>query len=73
MIMHNNNLTIDLKSKKDQHGNTFYIGKLRSPVLIDASKGIAFLVFTSESGSEQLQIAPMIDRNGEFDHENADD
>lgn len=57
--MSDKNITIDLKADKDRHGNTFYVGKIKAPVLIDCSQGAAFLVFISESGEEQLQIALM--------------
>jgi hypothetical protein len=54
-----NNLTIDLKAKQDKNGNTFYIGKLEGPVLIDCSEGAVFLIFISDVGGEQLQVASM--------------
>ena len=57
--MSNKNLTIDLKSRKDSAGNTYYVGKIEAPVLIDCSKGVVFLMFVSENGAEQLQIANM--------------
>jgi hypothetical protein len=67
--MSNNNLTLDLRPKQDKSGNTFYVGKLKCPALIDASKGVVFLIFTSDQGNEQMQIAPMIehDRDKNFD------
>jgi hypothetical protein len=63
--MTNNNLTIDLKSKKDRDGQTFYVGKLKTPMLIDCSKGVTFLVFVSDKGSEELQIAAMDSKDSE--------
>lgn len=57
--MSNKNLTIDLKAKLDKHGRTFYVGKIKAPVLIDCSQGATFLVFTSDVNDEQLQIALM--------------
>jgi hypothetical protein len=57
--MSNKNLTIDLKARKDIDGQTFYVGKLKGPVLIDCSEGAVFLIFVSDKGDEQLQIAPM--------------
>jgi len=57
--MSNNNLTIDLKARKDVDGQTFYVGKLKCPVMIDCSEGAVFLVFVSDKGDEQLQIATM--------------
>lgn len=57
--MSNKNLTIDLKARKDVDGQTFYVGKLKAPAMIDCSKGVVFLVFTADQGEEQLQIAAM--------------
>jgi hypothetical protein len=57
--MSNKNLTIDLKTRKDVDGQTFYVGKLKCPIMIDCSEGAVFLVFVSDKGEEQLQIAPM--------------
>lgn len=57
--MSNKNLMIDLKARKDKDGMTFYVGKLEGPFLIDCSKGAVFLVFVSDQGDEQLQIAAM--------------
>lgn len=64
--MSNKNITIDLKSRKDVDGEVFYVGKVEAPVLIDCSKGVVFLVFISDKGEEQLQIALMdVKNNGE--------
>ena len=57
--MSNKNLTIDLKGRKDVDGQIFYVGKLKCPINIDCSEGVVFLVFVSDKGEEQLQIAPM--------------
>jgi len=57
--MSSKNITIDLKAKLDTDGHTFYVGKVEAPVLIDCSKGATFLIFISDVGGEQLQIAPM--------------
>jgi hypothetical protein len=57
--MSNKNITIDLKARKDVDGRTFYVGKVKSPVLIDCKDGAVFLIFVSDQGEEQLQIAPM--------------
>lgn len=59
MSKNKNNLTIDLKAKQDFEGRTFYVGKIKAPVLIDASNGITFLCFIADQGCEQLQIAVM--------------
>ena len=52
------NVIIKLKERKDSEGRVYYIGKIASPVMIDCRDGAAFLVFLSEPGNEQLQIAP---------------
>jgi hypothetical protein len=57
--MSNKNVTIDLKARKDKDGMIFYVGKIKAPVLIDCSQGAVFLVFVSDQGDEQLQIALM--------------
>jgi hypothetical protein len=61
--MSNKNLTLDLKSRKDVDKNIFYVGKLKFPGTIDCSKGVVFLVFTSDQGEEQLQIGMMDDES----------
>lgn len=57
--MSNNNLTLDLKPRKDKDGAIFYVAKLKGPFKIDCKDGAVFLVFISDSGDEALQIAPM--------------
>lgn len=57
--MSNKNVTIDLKARKDKDGMIFYVGKVKAPMLIDCSQGVVFLVFVSDQGDEQLQIALM--------------
>ena len=57
--MSNNNLTIDLKKRKDKDGNIFYVGKLEFPGNIKCDEGVVFLIFVSDEGGEQLQIASM--------------
>jgi hypothetical protein len=57
--MPNKNVTLDLKARKDKDGMIFYVAKIKAPVLIDCSKGAVFLVFISDQGDEQLQIALM--------------
>lgn len=57
--MSNKNLTIDLKARKDVDGNTYYVAKLKAPILIDCKQGVVFLVFVSDPDNEALQIAPM--------------
>jgi hypothetical protein len=62
-----NNLMIDLKERKDQDGRVFYVGKLKAPANIDCREGVTFLVFISDVGEEQLQIAPYQDKDKEKD------
>lgn len=57
--MSNKNLTIRLTRKLDKSGQTFYIGKLKGDLTLNCKDGVAFLIFTSELDSEELQIAPM--------------
>lgn len=57
--MSSKNIVIDLKAKKDVDGQTFYVGKVKAPVLIDCKEGAVFLIFVSDKGEEQLQIALM--------------
>lgn len=56
------NLRIDLLPYEDKNQKTFYVGKLRGPFTIDCAAGVAFLIFISESGDEELQIAPLDDK-----------
>ncbi len=57
--MSNKNLIIELKARKDKHGKTFYVGKMKAPVLIDCKDGAVFLIYTSEENCEELQISLM--------------
>jgi hypothetical protein len=60
--MSNKNLRIDLEPREDSKGNIYYIGRLQVPLTIDFTQGLAILVFLSESGDEELQLA-MNDKN----------
>lgn len=57
-----NNMIVDLKARVDGDGQTFYVGKIKAPILIDCSQGAVFLVFVSDKGEEQIQVAMMDDR-----------
>lgn len=63
--MANNNIIIDLKARKDADGRIFYVGKMKAPVLIDCYHGATFLIFISDKGEEQLQIAPMDNKDAD--------
>lgn len=54
-----NNLIIELNKRQDRKKNAFYVGKIKAPIMIDCSKGVSFIVFISEEGVEQLQIAEL--------------
>lgn len=55
--MHINNLKIELAPRFDKDEEVYYIGRLKFPGSIDCSNGVTFLIFLSESGLEELQIA----------------
>ena len=53
-------VTVQLEKRKDNYGATFYVGKIRpTPLTIDCEKGVAFLIFTSIDGEEEMQISLM--------------
>jgi hypothetical protein len=60
--MSNSNLKIDLYERKDRNKKIFYVGKLKGDFNLNFSKGVSFLIFVSDNGDEQLQIAPMDSR-----------
>lgn len=60
--MSSSNLCIDLHARKDSEGNVYYVGKLKMDCLLNCKDGVAFLVFVSDKGNEQLQISSM-DKN----------
>ncbi len=55
--MSDSKFKIDLEKRIDSYGQTYYLGKLKAPVSIDCHDGVAFLVFISESGLEQIQVS----------------
>ncbi len=57
--MSNSNLKVDLYPRKDKDNNTYYVGKLRFNGNITFKDGMTFLIFVSDKGGEQLQLAPM--------------
>lgn len=57
--MSNSNLKVDLYPRKDKDKNVYYVGKLRFNGNITFKDGMAFLIFVSDEGNEQLQLAPM--------------
>lgn len=45
---------IELDSRNDRYGNTFYVGRRQSPDVLQFKKGVAFFVFTAEEKAEEL-------------------
>ena len=58
--MSSGRLTLPLEAKIDGNGQKYYIAKLKGPISINCKDGICLLVFTSDSGNEELQIADLI-------------
>jgi len=50
---------VKLKKMTDSNGNPFYIGKKQLCGDLNLENGGSFMVFVSEEGVEELQIAPM--------------
>ena len=59
-------IKIDLEARVDSNGNKYLIGKIKTPITIDCEKGVAFLVFYSETGNEELHIAPLANQKGKI-------
>jgi len=55
--MNTNNLTIPLDIRLDGKKNVYYLGRVKFPGTISLADGITFLIFLSDSGEEELQIA----------------
>lgn len=45
--------------EKDANNQPYYIGKLQFPGTLEFDGGVSFMVFVSEQGVEELQIAPL--------------
>lgn len=60
-----NNLKLELHSRIDKNGNKYYVAKLKGPFNIDCEKGVAFLVYTSDINSEELQIASLDEKENQ--------
>lgn len=57
--MSNSNLKVDLYPRKDKDQNIYYVGKLKFKGNVNFEEGVTFLVFVSDQGNEQLQLAAM--------------
>lgn len=59
-------IKIELEKREDKHGKIYYIGKTEAPITIDCEKGIAFLVFVSDDGNEELHICNLENNNKNY-------
>jgi hypothetical protein len=62
-------LKIDLEPQKDRSGNTYYLGKIKGPFTIDCSDGVAFLIFISNPGEEEMNISSITQKKYNNDNE----
>ncbi len=63
--MANSNLKVDLYPQQDRNNKTYYVGKLKFNGNIQCKDGVSFIIFISDGGNEQLQIAPLVEGKGE--------
>lgn len=66
----NSKLSISLDKRVDSEGQVFHIGKLKGPFTIDCREGVAFLIFTSEDGSEEMQICNLTKPKKQWENNN---
>ena len=59
-------MKIELDPREDKNGCLFHLGKLSFPGEINCSNGVTFLIFLSEEGDEELQIATINNENTTF-------
>ncbi len=62
----NNNLIIDLVPKLDRKEDIYHIGRIKFPGRITFNKGVTFLIFLSEEGDEEIQIAVNDKENAKY-------
>lgn len=62
---------IRLKKMTDGNGNPYYIGKQQFSGDLNFKNGTSFMVFVSEEGVEELQIAPLSDNARKY-HRNTE-
>lgn len=72
--MSNRNLTVKLEARTDENGHKYYISKLKIPgqLVLNLEDGVTFLVYTSEEGAEEMQIAPMAEKKPMKDYKQRD-
>jgi len=70
--MSDGKIHLDLVPGVDRDGKKYYVAKLKGPFLLDCSEkagGVAFMVFVSEEGNEELQIAQITAPTKRFEKE----
>jgi hypothetical protein len=60
------NFKIELDPREDKDSQIYYLSKKSGPLILNLRKGVAFLIFTSEDGNEELQIANLDNDNGHY-------
>lgn len=60
------NFKIELDPREDKEQQIYYLSKKSGPLSINCKKGVAFLIFTSEDGNEELQIANLDNDTGHY-------
>lgn len=55
--------TLPLEAKIDGNGQKYFIATIKGPITINCKDGVCFFIFTSEPGSEELQIADLITKS----------
>jgi hypothetical protein len=57
---------IELDPREDKDRQIYYLSKKSGPLILNLKKGVAFLIFTSEDGNEELQIANLDNDTGHY-------
>lgn len=57
---------IELDPREDKDRQIYYLSKKSGPLILNLKKGVAFLLFTSEDGNEELQIANLDNDTGHY-------
>ena len=60
------NFKIELDPREDKDQQIYYLSKKAGPLILNLKKGAAFLIFTSEDGNEELQIANLDSDTGHY-------
>lgn len=60
------NFKIELDPREDKENQIYYLSKKSGPLILNLKKGVALLIFTSEDGNEELQIANLDNDTGHY-------